>query len=273
MPRIYKTPSGLAAITVHGGALMLFSPKDRNDIIRAAAVDAGEMWQAKFLPQRFTKHVARYPFGYGNKGAGFITVKVRKSQNPEIRSRWTAFVRYNFLGWDPWNASPPPLDLENRWRKENPNEYRTKNQGRDLQLQESARLRSDLRRWAKKLATTFAMMLDSQGLVLPLVDSGKLRAGAGGARPKATSTTFKFTLRVPIPFPGPRNPIVPRILQTVPSWELAAVGAAMADTIASVIRGSSETFSRSNGGGVNRGYRIQGAQSRLPQSATGRSIG
>lgn len=262
-----------AAIEVHGGALYLFSTSHRNQIIRTAAMEAGEEWQAKFLPLRFTKYVTRFPFSGARTDLGFVITKVRKSKLPEVVKRWQAMLSFNFMGWDPWtNTNLMKPQLYRKWLHDHPGEYKVRPDNRTVMLKESARAYADLRKWAKKIARQFAILLDQQGFIQPLVDSGALRSGAFGGKIKATSTTFKFTLKVPIPFPGPRNPVVSQILQTVPPWELERVGTSMANTISSLINSSQDTFSRSMGGGVNRGLTLLGAQSRIPESATGRSV-
>lgn len=217
-------------VSAYGGALALFDPKARNDIVRAAAMAGGEAWKAAFLPKRFGFYVERKPFPYPGHRLGFFIKKAR-------RMGWLKglFARH-FGGWDPWSTETPPQDKVREFRDRFPGKYKFSRTGMNSGLY------ADFRANAKRMVREVVEEWESDNKFLPLIESGELRKVAvAGARSTATAKGGAAFIRVKVPFPGGRNPRVAAVIRTIPQWEVVYVVKAMARDLAKRLESASPT--------------------------------
>jgi hypothetical protein len=210
-----------AEIQHSAAALAIFRPKVRNDLARSAMTAAGNAWITTWLPQRFTPYVLRSPFGYGKRKGPWLATKLRTAEagTSGVADAWKRIKARDFDGWDPWSTSPPPASLEKKWIDRNPNKYRLRGLG-SLFLGDAARMRADLRKWAKARVREYAENMQSDGVINPLVASGKLRdTYSKTARPDVTATTKKLRMTIVIPRADRVSKTVGRVLGTLPYWE------------------------------------------------------
>jgi hypothetical protein len=144
----------------------------------------------------------------------------------ELSSRAQGLINTFAGGWNPWSQGLPPETPALR------ESFSTLAEASGA----AARSLGSIRKWAwprlvsevrplfkKKLREAFKN-LELDGLMLPLVSSGELRKGAKGGIIRASSTSNKLTARVPVPFPGPRNINVGRVIRFIPPAEYAFFG-------------------------------------------------
>lgn len=199
------------AINASSGPLALLDPskRQRNSLVRNALLTGGNAWRGAFLPRRFSDYVDRSPFPYPSHRLGFFVNKLRRM------GILNGILQRVFHGWDPWSANKPPIALMEDWKRRHPGKYK-----RSITGQYSG-LIADIRANAKRMVREIAEELWSDGKILPLVESGKLRETAlAGARTTATATASRATIYIRVPFPGPRNPVVGRVIKTLPRWEV-----------------------------------------------------
>ncbi len=81
-----------ATIVAYGGALALFSAKERNDIVRGALLAGGQYWLGAFLPKRFS--VYAFTLGY------------RVSEKWRRTKQWQLGAAVPFVGGTPPGGGP-----------------------------------------------------------------------------------------------------------------------------------------------------------------------
>lgn len=237
-------------IDAHGAALTLFSPRDRNAIVRDALVAAGQGWIREFLPKRFTPYVTRAPFTYPKMPVGLASAKLRGTAQKSIppMPQWQRIINREFMGWDPWSSKAPPERLQQQWMQRNPNEY-SKRKGiiaatLRMVTRERKRLKQDLRRWAKKrVHQEIVPNLIKDEIILPLVHTGTLRdTFSRGAAARAISTSSRSRLTITIPRGDRQAARVNTQLTRVPYWEFDFIRRRFRDALKDGIAGTARRY-------------------------------
>lgn len=251
MPTVYATGNGAvrARIEASGSALSLFRTGERNAIIRDALVFAGNAWLGKFKPLRFTDYVQRAPFGYPKRAVGLSTKKLRMATAPPLSTLWEGIKKREFMGWDPWGSQPIPRALERQFYMRDRAKY-TYSTGFKKGRIHWRILHADIVQWAKNRTREYAANLADDGVMLPLVMSGKLRDEySATARATATATATRARLTITIPRGDRQNKWAVKILGMLPVWEFNAIvkwfGSALQEGLS---RGLSSRFTASPDG-------------------------
>ena len=225
MTTVYATGNGAirARIEASRAALSLFRAAERNAIIRGALLVAGNRWLGAYKPLRFTDYVQRKPFGYPKRPVGLATTKLRTAKEPPLSTIWERIKSTEFAGWDPWGSQRIPRQLEDAFLRRDKAKY-TYSVGLFKGRTHWRLLHEDIRKWAKGRTRERAANLAEDGVMLPLVQDGKLRDEYSKAsRAHATATAKKARLTITIPRGDRQNKWAVRLLGMLPVWEFNSI--------------------------------------------------
>lgn len=225
MPAVYATGNGAirARIEESGSGLSLFRTAERNRIIRDSLISAGTQWLSKFRPLRFTEYVHRAPFNYPRRPVGLASKKLRTAvPGSPLGQIYKRLLISRFYGWDPFIETTAyiPDALTRKWLAMNQGRYAKGRYFGGLSRSGAKTARKDIRAWARRIVRDYAGNLAEDGVILPLVFTGSLRAekfGASQARATATQKWARLTITIPR---GDRQAErVVQVLGTLPVWE------------------------------------------------------
>jgi hypothetical protein len=183
--------------------------KARNSVVRWSLIEMGYVWASKFLGRRFTRYVQRAPFFY-DMGTNAMVRKFRRM------GLLQPILSKEFFGWDPWSNASPPRQLIERYRRTHPEAG-----GAFSRSGNYFTLSKTIRRDAKRIVREYVDDLEAKK-TRPLVETGGAESAAlAGHRVVATATQARQKVTISVPFGGPKNPLVGKVVRTMPNYEVA----------------------------------------------------
>ncbi len=257
----HQGPIGVE-ITIRKRALMLFSAKDRNQLLRSAMMDCCTHWLNKFLPLRFTDYVFRPPFYYPDplKWNSMLDKANKMGVVDELAKKY-------FDGFNPWGKLPPRGFLFERWLREQKANGKYKFTLTGLYSGAKAEYRKFVKQRMRALIEGRAESF--RPLVLT---GGLLNAAITQSRAIATAKKLGAVGTIKIPTNGPKAAKVNKILRTLPRWEITALAKVFGKSLGEYL-----LVGRPTGGRGKITRTLQGAASlvtsRPSGAATSRSSG
>jgi hypothetical protein len=219
-------------------SLSWMKKRQRQAALNRAGEHAGYMWRETFLTKRFDPaYIKRSPFKYSGPGGiskALASLGVNKDGSPRpgvggsgsLHDSVKGFLDRMFYGWNPYSSAKPPQQMVDEWK--------ARNKGRGMWSASGlfGGMYGQIRQDAKAKFKEYANNLKSDGVMEPLVLTGKMRGTVFTGQIVSRATPKGQTVKVSTPMPGPRSAAAVRVIKLVPEWERTYFARQYADYIA-----------------------------------------